>query len=161
MRGVLVSFSGCDQTLTKSGLGRKGVIWLPGYSSSSGEAEAGTWRREVEQDNMEEHCLLAYPHGLLTLLSYKTQDHLPRGGTAHHGLGHPSSLIRKMADRSVWLRQFLSWSSLFLKWLKLVSSWQVLTGTHRNVIHEGVGFFFPSPLKIILYFYYAMACGLN
>jgi hypothetical protein len=28
-------------------------------------------------------------HGLLRLLSYRTQDHLPRGGTTHSGLGPP------------------------------------------------------------------------
>ena len=29
------------------------------------------------------------PHGLLGLLSYRTRDHQPRDGTAHHGLGPP------------------------------------------------------------------------
>jgi hypothetical protein len=32
------------------------------------------------------------PHGLLSLLSYRTQDHQLRGGTTHNGLG-PSLLI--------------------------------------------------------------------
>jgi hypothetical protein len=33
-------------------------------------------------------------HGLLSLLSYRTQDHQPRDGTTHSGLG-PPPLIRK------------------------------------------------------------------
>jgi hypothetical protein len=31
------------------------------------------------------------PHGLLRLLSYRTQNHQPRGGTTHKGLGPPPS----------------------------------------------------------------------
>jgi hypothetical protein len=30
------------------------------------------------------------PHGLLSLLSYRTQDHQPRDGPTHNGLGPPS-----------------------------------------------------------------------
>lgn len=45
------------------------------------------------------------PHGLLSLLSYTTQAHLPRGGTAYHELGLPTShidhLIKKMPLRHV------------------------------------------------------------
>jgi hypothetical protein len=33
------------------------------------------------------------PHGLLSLLSYKTQDHQPRTGTAHSDLGVLTSTI--------------------------------------------------------------------
>jgi hypothetical protein len=33
------------------------------------------------------------PHGLLSLLSYTTQDHPPRARTAHCGLGPPPSII--------------------------------------------------------------------
>ena len=41
------------------------------------------------------YCLA--PHGLLSLLSYRTQDHQPRDGTTHSGLGLPhQSLIKKM-----------------------------------------------------------------
>lgn len=32
-------------------------------------------------------------HGLLSLLSKATQDHLPRGGSAHNGLGPPTPII--------------------------------------------------------------------
>jgi hypothetical protein len=31
--------------------------------------------------------------GLLSLLSYRTQDHQPRDGTTHNGLGPPPSII--------------------------------------------------------------------
>ena len=31
-----------------------------------------------------------FPHGLLSLLFYPTQDHQPRDGTTHNGVGIPS-----------------------------------------------------------------------
>lgn len=37
-------------------------------------------------------CLLVVPHGLLSWLSYRTQDHQARDGTTHSGLGSPSSM---------------------------------------------------------------------
>lgn len=40
-------------------------------------------------------------HGLLTLLSYKMQDHQPRDGMTHNGLGPPhQSLTEKNASPS-------------------------------------------------------------
>jgi hypothetical protein len=40
------------------------------------------------------------PHGLLNLLSYRTQDHQPRDGATHNGLGPPhQSPIKKMSCR--------------------------------------------------------------
>lgn len=35
------------------------------------------------------------PCGWLSLLSYAFQDHLPRGGTAHNGLGPPTSITNQ------------------------------------------------------------------
>ena len=32
------------------------------------------------------------PHGLLSLLFYRTQDHQPRDGPTHNGLGPPPSI---------------------------------------------------------------------
>jgi hypothetical protein len=47
-----------------------------------------------------ECCLLAVPHGLLSLLSYITQDHQPRDGTTRNGCALPlQSLMEKMAHR--------------------------------------------------------------
>ena len=54
--------------------------------------EAGT-----EAGALEEHCLLACSHGLLSLLSCSAQDHPLRGGPSHSRLGLPcQSFIKKM-----------------------------------------------------------------
>jgi hypothetical protein len=36
-------------------------------------------------------------HGLLSLLSYRIQNHLPRDSTTHHGLGSLPSITKKMS----------------------------------------------------------------
>jgi hypothetical protein len=47
-------------------------------------------------------CSPACAGGLLSLLSYRTQDHQPRDGTAHNGLGPPPlTLTKKMPKLSV------------------------------------------------------------
>jgi hypothetical protein len=54
-------------------------------------------------------CLLA-SLGLLSLLSYRTQDYQPRDGPTHKRPSHPWSLIEKMPySWSSW-RHFLNWS---------------------------------------------------
>ena len=82
----------------KSKLGRKGFIWLilPHHCSSGQELIQG---RNVEAgagaEAMEECCLLACFPGLFSLLSYRPQDHQPRNGTTHNGLGSPMSIINQ------------------------------------------------------------------
>ena len=60
-------------------------------------------------------CLLTSFHGLLSLLSFRTQDLQPRDGTSHHALSH-QSLIRKILYRlacsPILWRHFLSGGSL-------------------------------------------------
>ena len=44
------------------------------------------------------------PHGLLSLLSYRTQDHLPRGDISHHGivpLSHQSFINQDNTPRDL------------------------------------------------------------
>jgi hypothetical protein len=53
---------------------------------------------------------LASP-GLLSLLSYRTQDYQPRDGTTHKEPSHPWSLIEKMPYSCISWRHFLNWSS--------------------------------------------------
>jgi hypothetical protein len=53
---------------------------------------AGSWRQELMQKPWRGAASWLAPHGLLSLLSYRTQDHQLRGGTTHNGLG-PSLLI--------------------------------------------------------------------
>lgn len=68
---------------------------------------------------MEGHCLLLpVPHDLLSLSSYSTPDHPPRGDITHSELGPLISIINQenpswLAHRSVWWGHFLNRSSLF------------------------------------------------
>jgi hypothetical protein len=43
----------------------------------------------------EKRCLLASSHGLLSLLSYATQNHLLRYSTVPHGLGPSAEIINQ------------------------------------------------------------------
>ena len=43
---------------------------------------------EANSEAMEEYYWLDF-HGLLSLLSYRSQDHKPRDGPTHHGPPHP------------------------------------------------------------------------
>lgn len=61
--------------------------------NSSGNTEAGT-----EAEATVESCLLSCSWDLLSLLSYKTQEHMPRSGTAHIGLSPPTSVINQEND---------------------------------------------------------------
>ena len=63
-------------------------------SSSVGTLDAG-----IEAEAMEEHFigLLVFP-GLLSLFSYKTQDHLSRCDTVHCELGLPASVMNHKHD---------------------------------------------------------------
>jgi len=75
-------------------LRREGFICLtlPHHCLSLKEVRTGT---EAGQEPVTEaiegaaYCLA--PHGLLILLSYRTQDHQPRGDTTYNGLGVPTS----------------------------------------------------------------------
>ena len=49
--------------------------------------------------------------GLLSLLSYRTQDYQPRDGTIHNGSSHPLSLIEKMCYSWISWRPFLKGGS--------------------------------------------------
>jgi hypothetical protein len=56
--------------------------------------KAGTW--DQQRPWRDAAYWLASP-SLLSLLSYRPQDHQPRGGPTHNGLGSPhQSLIKKM-----------------------------------------------------------------
>ena len=54
-------------------------------SQDRNSSRAGTWRKDAEA--MEGAAYWLAPHGLLSLLSYRTQDHQPKDGTTHNGLG--------------------------------------------------------------------------
>jgi hypothetical protein len=49
----------------------------------------------AEAEAMEGYYLLFVHHGLIILLSYRTQNHQPRDGTTHSGLSPQPSFIEK------------------------------------------------------------------
>jgi hypothetical protein len=81
----------------ESRLGRNGFIWLTCSAITEG-SQAGTQTRQTVGGRSwcrgRGGVLLIglLPHGLLILLSYRTQDHQPRDGNAYSGLGPPTSI---------------------------------------------------------------------
>ena len=73
------------------------AVWLvfPNHCSSLKEVRAETkdraraWRQKLMQRPWRGAAYWFAPHGLLSLLSYRTQDHQPRDGTTYNGLGPP------------------------------------------------------------------------
>lgn len=65
---------------------------------SEQKLQVGTWRKELKQEPWRDSAYFSVPIGLLGLLSYLIQDHLPWvGGVADNGLGLPT--IKKMHCR--------------------------------------------------------------
>ena len=56
-------------------------------------SRARTWRQELMRRPWTGAAYWLTPHGLLSLLSYRPQDHQPRDGTTHNGLGSLQSTI--------------------------------------------------------------------
>ena len=63
--------------------------------------QPGTWRQEVKQRSYRNTTAgLLLMAGLLSLLSYTTQDHLPRGNITQGGLDYPcNSPSKKMPHK--------------------------------------------------------------
>ena len=82
---------------------------------------AETQRQDRSHGRMLLIGLLA--HSFFNLLSYRTQDHLPRDGTAHSGLGTPTSTTNQenVPQASLQLHLTGALSQLF-PLLKLLSS---------------------------------------
>jgi hypothetical protein len=55
-----------------------------------------SWRKELMQTPWKDAAYSLVPCSLPSLLSCRTQDHQPRDGTAHSGLGPPPSITKKM-----------------------------------------------------------------
>ena len=55
--------------------------------------QSGTWRQELIKAPWRGAAYWLAPHGLLNLLSSRTQNHQPREGTTHKGLRPPMSII--------------------------------------------------------------------
>lgn len=61
------------------------LIWEIFIKGVRTETQKGQERADGEA--MQQCCLLASQHTLLSPLSSRTQDHQPRGNTTHNGLG--------------------------------------------------------------------------
>lgn len=59
---------------------------------SEQELKGGTWRQVLEQGQWKNAAYWLTPHGLFNLLLYRTQDHQPKYGSPHNGLGPPQSI---------------------------------------------------------------------
>jgi hypothetical protein len=68
------------------------LLFIIEGSQDRNSSRAGTWRQEMMQRPWKGAAYWLAPHGLLGLLSYRTQDHQPRDGTTHNGLGPPPSI---------------------------------------------------------------------
>lgn len=86
---VSVAFS--DKILTKTRLGRKGFIWLPGYRKSQGRNLKGELRGTLFSGSFLGSCS-AY-------LSPRAQP-LPIDSITHNGLGHPKFTSNKKKKAS-------------------------------------------------------------
>ena len=120
--------------MTKSKLARKKFtqVKLSHHCSSprqdSNSHRAGTWRQELIQRLWMGDAFWLAPKGLLSLLSYRSQDHQPRDGTTHNGLGPPPLLVINWENalQLDLMEAFLhgsSFSVITLAWVKL---------THKN-----------------------------
>jgi len=71
-------------------------LTLPAHCSPSLEdvrtGVQASWNPEADTETVEGAAYWLASHGLLSLLSFRTHDHLPRNGTAYYGLGR-SALI--------------------------------------------------------------------
>jgi hypothetical protein len=79
-----------------------------GGSQVRNSNRAGTWRQELMQRPWRGAAYWLAPHGLLSLLCYRTQDHQPRDTTTHIGLGPPSLITEKMPYSWISWRHFLN-----------------------------------------------------
>jgi hypothetical protein len=95
--------------MTKSNLGRKGFICLP-YPEAQSTDEG--WGRNRCRDHEGDTYWLAH-QGLLSLLSFTTQDHQPRDAPPTMGRTLPhQSLIKKMPHSPILQGHLLNWDSL-------------------------------------------------
>jgi hypothetical protein len=79
------------------------LLFITKGSQDRNSHRAGTWREEM----MGVAAYWLASPALLSLLSYRTQNHQPRDGTTHNGPFHPQSLIEKMPYSWISWRHFL------------------------------------------------------
>lgn len=119
-------------TMTKKQTGEQKVYLA--YTSALlffTEVRTGTQRGQepkpgADAESMEGSCLLACFPWLIRPTSYRTQNHLLRNGTAHHGLGPPLLITKwENALQLDHIEAFPQLRLLPLWWLQLGSSWHI------------------------------------
>lgn len=98
-----MSYSGsycCCKSLTKNHLRRSWLIWLIHRGSQIIEgSHASNSRQELKKRPWRNRAYWLAPKGLLSLLSYRTQDHLPGvGGTTNNALDYASSILNPQSS---------------------------------------------------------------
>jgi hypothetical protein len=83
---VNLVYTSRSQSITEGSQGRK-------------SNRAGTCEQELMQRPQMDAAYWLAPHGLLSLLPYRTEDPLPRGGPTHNGLRPHASVTKKMPHR--------------------------------------------------------------
>jgi hypothetical protein len=87
------------------------LLFITKGSQDRNSHRAGTWRRELRQRPRRSVAYWFASPGLLSLLSYRSQDYQPRDGTTHNGPSHPGSLVEKMPYSWISWRPFLKGGS--------------------------------------------------
>ena len=88
------AFCCCNKHHDQKQLGMKGFILsysLQLIMKTRQGLKAGTWRQKLTRRG---HGGTLAPHGLLSLLSCRTQHHLPKNGSAHSGPDPRTSIIK-------------------------------------------------------------------
>ena len=132
----------------QSNPGRKGFIWLmlPHHGRKSRPNRAGAWRQELMQRPWRGAAYWLALYDLLSLLSYRTQNHSPGVATPTMGWALPhQSLVKKIHYRSAYSqilwRHFLN--SRYLKWvvMKLASTAPQVFMRHKSKDKTSLDFF--------------------
>lgn len=111
-----VSITGIN-TMTKNNLEKKrfvsaykSQVTLYCWANSRQELKAGTWRKELKQRPQRSAVFWL---SLLSLLSYTSQDHLPRNGTTHNGRGPPTAITNQDNESSKGFHTGQSYGDIF------------------------------------------------
>jgi hypothetical protein len=85
----------CTNIMTKKQVGEEGLFSLYFHIAVHHQRKSGlelkqVWKQELMQRPWRDVPYWLASLGLLSLLSYRTQDYQPRDGTTHNGMGPPS-----------------------------------------------------------------------
>jgi len=123
--------------LDQSNPGGKGQLGLDFHITVRHQRKSGQELKQgrntkagADAEAIEDAAYWPAPHGLLSLLSYRIQDHQPRDGTTYNGLGPPTSY--RLAYRLILRRHPLDRGSLLPDDFRLCQVDIKLAGTVRH-----------------------------